>query len=85
MKALTRATAGFIPAFLILSTSFVVPDASAQRSPRLVPGEVAEQKAAKLTSEIHWYENLTQAQAQAQRDGKLIFWMHMLGDLSGTT
>jgi hypothetical protein len=83
MKALQRLTAGFIPAFLILSTGLSSPDASG--APRVVPGEVAAEKATKLTSEIKWYENLNQAQAQAQRDGKLIFWMHMLGNLSGTT
>jgi hypothetical protein len=38
-----------------------------------------------LTSDINWYTGLPQAEWEAQREGKLVFWVHMLGNLSGAT
>ena len=38
-----------------------------------------------LTSEMRWYDGLAQAEYEAKRDGKLVFWLHMLGNLSGAT
>ena len=38
-----------------------------------------------LTSQINWYTGLPQAEWEAQREGKLVFWVHMLGSLSGAT
>jgi hypothetical protein len=38
-----------------------------------------------LTTKITWQTSLDAAKAIAARDGKLIFWMHILGDLAGST
>ncbi len=38
-----------------------------------------------LTEKISWQTSLDEAKSIAQRDGKMIFWWHMLGDLNGTT
>lgn len=53
--------------------------------PRLVSGNETFQNVTQLTTEIPWYQTLPQAQYQAQRQGKMIFWVHMLGNLSGAT
>jgi hypothetical protein len=54
-------------------------------APFILNGETAEHNVAALTSEISWCTSLPQAQYAAQRQGKMIFWMHMLGSLSGAT
>ena len=52
---------------------------------RLETGTEAEANAKKLTTELHWYRSLPEAEAQARRENKPIFWMHMLGDIDGKT
>lgn len=52
---------------------------------RLVSGIEAEQRVKELTQEIRWNKDLNQALWEAKRDGKMVFWLHMLGDLSGAT
>lgn len=42
-------------------------------------------KVADLTKGITWYTSLDEAKAAAKKSGKPIFWMHMLGDLTGMT
>jgi len=42
-------------------------------------------KVADLTRAIHWHGSLDEAKAAARSSGKPIFWMHMLGDLAGST
>ena len=38
-----------------------------------------------LTTAISWKTSLDDAKALAKKDGKMVFWMHMLGDLNGAT
>ena len=44
-----------------------------------------DRKVAELTSAITWHSSLAEAQAAARTAGKPIFWMHMLGSLTGDT
>jgi hypothetical protein len=55
------------------------------RSAEVVTGDETFRHVTELTSQIHWYTGLAQAEYQAQREGKLVLWLHMLGDLSGAT
>lgn len=48
-------------------------------------GSEARAFSQKLETEINWHRSLPEAQAQARREGKLVFWMHMLGKLDGIT
>jgi len=52
---------------------------------RLVGGVEAHHRVKQLTSDIRWHESLASAQAAARRNGKLIFFVHMRGDLDGKT
>jgi hypothetical protein len=52
---------------------------------RLMTGDVSENHVGQLTSQIKWHQSLPQAEYLAQRQGKMVFWMHMLGNLSGAT
>ncbi|HEY9679377.1 MAG TPA: hypothetical protein V6C76_15320 [Drouetiella sp.] len=53
--------------------------------PRVCTGDVTEHNVQMLTSEIQWHTNLPQAEYMARQQGKMVFWMHMLGNLSGAT
>jgi hypothetical protein len=81
MNRIQNATARALPALLLLASTI----GPVMAAPKFVPGYEAHTRASKLTSEIHWYQNLPSAEAEARRQGKLVFWMHMLGHLDGTT
>lgn len=52
---------------------------------KVLTGEVCTEKVHRLTSEINWYKSLTKAEEDAEREGKLVFWIHMLGKIDGAT
>lgn len=56
-----------------------------QKKMALMPGDVAKENIQKVTSEIRWNTNLNSALAQAHRQNKMVFWVHLVGNLSGAT
>ena len=52
---------------------------------REVAPAVAESNSERLIHEINWIDNQPQLSKQAYAQGKLIFYMHMLGNLAGNT
>jgi hypothetical protein len=70
---------------LVLSVNASALTVQERISRRQVPAEQAEKNADRLLTEINWHQSLDAAKATAQREGKLVFWMHMLGDLEGFT
>ena len=48
-------------------------------------GPEVKKSVADLTAKILWQTSLDAARELARREGKLIFWMNMLGDLNGAT
>ena len=48
-------------------------------------GHDVKKDVALLTTAISWKTSLDDAKALARKDGKMVFWMHMLGDLNGAT
>jgi len=59
--------------------------APAALAEKLYTGEVCTVQVHKLTTGIKWETKLPLAEAQAGTDGKLVFWMHMLGKIDGAT
>jgi hypothetical protein len=55
------------------------------RAETVLQGTVCSERVHDLTSNVHWYNNLQEAEAAAQQQGKLVFWMHMLGKIDGAT
>ena len=51
----------------------------------IVSGQVAHDRINKLTSQIYWHNSLYQAEDVARREGKMVLWLHMLGDIKGDT
>ncbi len=56
-----------------------------QARPRILTGQVSQERVYDLTSKIHWHDSLSQAESVARQQGKLVFWIHMLGSLDGAT
>lgn len=48
-------------------------------------GEDQERRVRTLQTDIHWYKSMTEAEAEAKKEHKMIFWVQMLGDMDGTT
>jgi hypothetical protein len=57
---------------------------AADQSPK-IPSKIVQKQVKKLTEKIHWYESLDEARERAKKEHKLVFWLHALGDLDGTT
>jgi len=51
----------------------------------LLSGQAAHDRVTKLTSQIYWHNSLYQAEDVARREGKMVLWLHMLGDIKGDT
>ena len=48
-------------------------------------GNDVKKDVAALTTKISWLTSLDAAKELARKEGKMVFWMHMLGDLTGAT
>jgi len=55
------------------------------KMPKIVPGSEAYSRVSELTKDITWNHSLDRAEAQAKKEGKMIFWVQMLGDMAGAT
>ena len=74
----------FLAATILLSGVGVsaMPPVQAEK---VLEGQVCSTRVHQLTANIHWYNNLKDAEKVAQEQGKPIFWMHMLGKIDGAT
>ena len=70
---------------LALSLALIAPSVPGNAGPIVLGGQVAQQRVTGMTNEIHWTTSMYQAQDQARREGKMVFWVHMLGDMKGAT
>jgi hypothetical protein len=52
---------------------------------QMITGSQNTERTNRLTGEIKWHRSVAQAQEDARREGKLVFWVNMLGTLSGAT
>lgn len=56
-----------------------------QRGPKLLSGNVAQENIAKVNSGITWHTSLNRAMQDANRQGKMILWVQMIGKMDGAT
>ncbi len=68
-----------------LLATFLLAVPHVEARPRILTGQVSQERVYDLTSKIHWYSSLDQAESVARQQGKLVFWIHMLGSLDGAT
>lgn len=69
----------------LLATTALISVALPVRAEKVLAGQVATERVHSLTTEIDWQTNLKKAEEQAGKEGKLIFWLHILGHLDGAT
>lgn len=74
-------------AFVVAAIAGSVQHADAQAPSRGIAARSREvdQNVVELTSAIRWHDSLDEAKSAARSSGKPIFWVHMLGDLAGST
>ena len=65
----------------------IVANYAVAQSPKnpIISKNEASKNASRLTREIAWNTSLPQAKLKAEREGKLVFWMHILGKIDGDT
>jgi len=70
--------------FLFILTLAIGALGFAQQKGRVAPEE-AQPYAEKLVTEIKWHNSLESVLADARKENKLAFYMHMLGKIDGDT
>jgi hypothetical protein len=69
----------------ILAAALLLTSSSVASATPMMCGSVAEERVNELTSQIQWFHSLKKAEETAQKENKMIFWMHMVGHLDGAT
>ncbi len=80
MLNIKRALAGTLLLSFVLSGS-----AQPSYAEKVLQGEVCSERVHELTSEINWNRNLHKAEDEARQQGKLVFWLHIVGKIDGAT
>lgn len=52
---------------------------------KVLEGTVCSSRVHELTSDIHWFDDLKDAEKAANDQNKLIVWVHMVGKIDGAT
>ena len=81
----TLATAALVLQSFDIGLGNLVLGSSGANAKAVLSGEVCSANVHKLTSEMTWYKSLSKAEADAEREGKLVVWVHMLGKIDGST
>lgn len=73
--------------FALASSLSLALDAEAKMgmSSKLIEGSVAKENIDKVNGNIRWNTNLAQALEQARRENKMVLWIQMIGQMSGST
>jgi len=74
--------------FALALASLTLPlraEAKQMSSNRLIQGSVAKDNINRVNSSIHWNTSLYQALDQARRENKMVLWVQMIGQMSGST
>ena len=60
-------------------------DAKPMAAHGIIEGSVAKDNICRVNNDIHWNTNLSQALDQARRENKMVLWIQMIGQMSGST
>lgn len=53
--------------------------------PRFLQGSAAKENIDRVNNNIQWHTSLNQAMEQARKEDKMVFWVHLIGQMSGST
>lgn len=70
---------------LLIVAMMVTTPTDSVNARNMITGSQNTERTNRLTSEIKWHRSVSQAEEDARREGKLVFWVNMLGSLSGAT
>ncbi len=71
---------------LAMAVASTVSMASADaKTARFLEGSVAKENIDRVNNNIHWNTSLYQALDQARREDKMVLWIQMIGQMSGST
>ncbi len=69
--------------------SFIMPMRAEAKKPmasnRFIQGSVAKENIDRVNNDIHWNRSLYPALEQARRENKMVLWVQMIGQMSGST
>ncbi len=90
MKVLHRRSWIWLLAALLLAVAPLAASENKTRAGKGPVGTIIEPAAVaagveKLSRDLVWHPTLALAREQAAREGKMILWLHALGDLTGST
>jgi hypothetical protein len=54
-------------------------------APMILDGQVSQERVNEMTQAITWNTDLYSAEMEARRQNKMVFWVHMLGSMTGAT
>lgn len=75
-----------ISALALASLTLSLPaEAKPMMSTRLIQGSVAKENIDRVNSNIRWNTSLYPALEQARRENKMVLWVQMIGQMSGST
>jgi hypothetical protein len=84
-KRLGRPLSSFVGLIMLIAGLSAGSAVRASNATAIVPADEANREAHIVNKGIVWQTSLEQAQAEARKQGKLVFWMHMLGTIDGAT
>lgn len=77
-----------LPSFaapVILNGQVMTPEQQQPRHKPVLFGSEAQENETKVVNGLNWHNNLNSALQEASREGKMVLWIHMLGDIKGAT
>ncbi len=69
---------------LVIATTVSTVSAEAKTA-RFLEGNVAKENIDRVNNSIRWNTSLYQALDQARREDKMVLWVQMIGQMSGST
>jgi hypothetical protein len=75
----------FALALALASTVTMSLSVEAKPTPRFLEGSAAKENIDRVNNSIQWNSSLYQALDQARQQNKMVLWVQMIGQMSGST
>ncbi|MBX9668468.1 MAG: hypothetical protein K2X93_12660 [Candidatus Obscuribacterales bacterium] len=75
----------FHPSRVALAIALGIFASTASFGSPVYTGSVCSENVCRLTNEVSWTRSLKDAQQEAEKEGKLVLWIHMVGKIEGFT
>lgn len=72
-------------AALMLASLLALCAPAQSRQPAYLSGQTAHDRITAMAGTLRWNQSLGQVEQSAREQGKMVFWVHMLGSMTGAT